>query len=77
MSEQQPKHRFASVQHCSSCGQDHDSVEFQPVRGAAIKAGDGQSYGWYGTCPVTGDPILMRDESGPRSKPTLGGEERK
>lgn len=75
----QPKHEFWSVKHCARCGQDHDSVEFQAFRGSAVEDEDGTRWEWWGTCPVTGDPILGKQDNPTQSgKPVvLGGSERK
>lgn len=52
------------VRSCARCGEDHDSVEYREFQRPVIDP-DGTTWGWWGTCPTSGDPILMKfDASG-------------
>lgn len=51
---------YRSVFHCARCGQDHESVEFKQFQ-QPVEDADGTVWGYWGTCPVTGDPILMKE----------------
>lgn len=44
---------------CARCGSDH-SVEMAPFRNQPIIENDQTEWTHWGTCPETGEPILMR-----------------
>jgi hypothetical protein len=48
---------------CARCGGDH-AVSFRTF--ANPPEFDSSIYDWWGTCPVTGEPILMRMEQDAR-----------
>lgn len=52
-----------AVRHCTRCDGDHE-VEFEQFIKHPITDSDGTIYDWWGLCPVTGDPILMRKLGG-------------
>jgi hypothetical protein len=63
-----------SVFHCARCDTDHEGLEFKQFNGNLITDSDG-TWDWWGICPVTGDPILLRilDEHGELVDPTTPG----
>ena len=57
MSEQtmrQDKYMYVDVRKCARCQENHDHVLFQILNNAA------DEWCWYGTCPMTNQPILMK-----------------
>lgn len=53
--------RSIDVLHCARCGKDHKGVIFYEF-GIPIKDSDGTEWTWWGLCPNTGDPVLLKDE---------------
>jgi hypothetical protein len=49
----------SGVLHCARCGQDHEAVEWHKFQ-RPIEDDDGTVWGYWATCPTTGDPILGR-----------------
>ncbi len=52
--ESEERTRITSVYACARCGKDHERVEFRKFRSPPHGF-----WGW-GTCPETGEPILLR-----------------
>lgn len=48
-----------SVTHCARCGRDHPEIVFTTFLRPPSDA-SGTLWSWWGTCPVSGDPILLR-----------------
>lgn len=63
-----------SVKHCARCGQDHDDLHYKKFVNP-IYDDDGTEWGWWATCPTTGDPILMRTYPGPLFNGDVSGEQ--
>lgn len=49
-----------AVRHCARCGQDHERVVFEKFHQPVVDD-DGTAWEWHGVCPVTSEPILMRE----------------
>lgn len=48
-----------SVDGCARCGQDHDTLHYKEFANP-IEDDDGTIWAYWATCPITGDPVLMR-----------------
>lgn len=48
------------VRQCARCGQDHEEIVYKQFE-RPVEDTDGTVWNWWGTCPVTGDPILMAE----------------
>lgn len=52
--------KVVAVKNCARCGQNHpDGLEFKQFLQPVIDD-DGTVWNYWATCPVTGDPILMK-----------------
>lgn len=58
--------RTENVIQCARCGRDHDGVIFYEF-GRPIVDSDGTVWDWWGLCPTTGDPILLRSVDSEKS----------
>jgi hypothetical protein len=47
-----------SVENCARCQQDHEPLLFKPFEINPIEV-KGVTYGYWATCPVTMEPILL------------------
>lgn len=52
--------RTIEVTSCARCGKDHDVTFYQ--FGNPIVDTDGTIWDWWGLCPNTGDPVLLRSD---------------
>lgn len=48
----------SSVTGCARCGGYHQQIEFIAFK-RPIEDDNGRIWGYWGTCPTTGDPILL------------------
>jgi hypothetical protein len=46
--------REVNVKRCARCQEDHDNMEFFPLKNPA------DEWAWWGTCPNVKQPVLMR-----------------
>lgn len=59
--QEKPATFFSDIGHCARCEQDHVHVLFQKFMAHPISELDGSAtWNYWGTCPVTNEPILMR-----------------
>jgi hypothetical protein len=56
------------VTHCARCGQDHERIMFVRFIHPVVDE-DGTVWGYWGTCPVTSDPILLRADAVKKDAP--------
>lgn len=49
---------------CARCGQDHSGFIFQKFQNPIADA-DGTVWDWWGLCPTTGEPVLLKYELPP------------
>ncbi len=49
-----------SVITCACCGQDHARLAFAKFAHQPITDADGTVWGWWATCLITGEPVLLR-----------------
>lgn len=50
---------YINVSHCARCGSDHRNLEFRQFNNPVLSE-DGIRYEYWGTCPNTVEPILLR-----------------
>lgn len=48
-----------TVLHCARCETDHE-IEFRRFAMHPFEDSDGTVYDWWGLCPVTAEPVLLR-----------------
>ena len=53
--------RTVDIKSCARCGDNHDRMIFYEF-GKPIVDTDGTIWDWWGLCPKTGDPVLLRSE---------------
>jgi hypothetical protein len=56
--------KVIDVDHCARCSGDHP-VTFKRFAGNPIVDDDGTAWDWWGICPATGDPVLLRGDKLP------------
>ncbi len=54
--------RLIHVTRCARCDMDH-AVTFHPFRFHNIVDSDKTEWQYWGTCPITGEPILLKVEN--------------
>lgn len=47
---------------CARCSQDHTEMEFNRFEYEPIKDTDGTLWNYWGLCPITKEPILLKFE---------------
>lgn len=52
--------RALDIRSCARCGANHAGMAFRRFASSAVVDTDGTAWSWWGTCPYTGEPVLMR-----------------
>jgi hypothetical protein len=61
--------RLVTVLRCARCGQDHELMLFRRIKGQPMEDADGVTWTYWGICPTTGDPVMLRDDSAASGAP--------
>lgn len=54
--------KFLPVKNCARCGESHAPIKVRRFDRPVVDE-DGTVWDWWGTCPTSGDPILMHGEN--------------